>query len=719
MLPTFDEELAGPPPLDPAEPWPPTHWLGVAPDVGAPVDLGPPPAPVEPPPAPDDPFLAAMAGDLGVGELEAPAVAPPPGLVAAPQPDLQTSWGAAPVPQPEASLGAADPLEAPYELDPLGDEDLLGQLAQKHENDRQADLAPEDLAVDAALRDQERQTFLQDRTIEEFDRNQQQAIANHADWQKANAEAQRESAELRANAKALSERGVDRGNWWASRDTGQRIAAFATAIISGLLEPQGKNSAIDLIRSEIDKDVDEQIANLDHQRAVLGQRQGMVSELFAQNGDAYRAAETVRLAAYAGVDAKLAAEAGRFDPRGTTAQRINEARMGIRQAQAAALAKADADGFERRLKLAKEYREQAEFERKMRPSGPKLPSIQDQIAAYKAGATIGPGGVLTFAAPQSGVSKDPEEIKKEADARKAVADADRAELEGSPDERARKLGVGGIVRTDGAPVIFRNETVADEFATKVSAAQTFSTLIDEIDDLREDVGGEWFKTERARQIQSKYAGLIDQWRAQAKAGTLDDGAVEQVGRFLGTKNPTEMRNIMPGLNAARDTVVTDVNSKLMVADPKAKPWRPTKTERAKARERSKEENATILTQGIPPHARADEVSKGKAVEAKKQASAVLLKRQQPSADELHGWAKAIDKQVASGELTKDEAIAIVSPMAIRIAEKEREKIATTSVEELEKLQKDPGYVQRATMLHLIERGQARPEEIYRIAVGGS
>ncbi len=365
--------LALPLPQDPVAPTPPVGEQGAEPVGLAPV------APAEPY-FDEEGFQQAMASSPP-GEMSFPPddfrdLAPAAEMNFAPD-DFSSPMpnGIAPPPWDDA------PAEETFAPDDLADDPLA-----REEEARQASLAPEAFAAESAQRETNRATLLATRQTEELRRNEQEAIDNHHDLQTANAAAMTESAAIRTDASKLASQGIDNDHWWESRSTGQKAAAYLTAMVGGFLAPTngGRNSGLDLILGAIDRDIETQAANLSHQRDMLGVRQGAVSALFAENGDAFRSKETVRLAAFQHLDTKLAAEAARFDPRGTAAQRIAEARMGVRQKQAAAAAALDETTFERNLK---EKREVEKHRKEMRPKGPAKLSLGDQLKMREMGVT--------------------------------------------------------------------------------------------------------------------------------------------------------------------------------------------------------------------------------------------------------------------------------------------------------------------------------------------
>lgn len=227
------------------------------------------------------------------------------------------------------------------------------------------------VAAQGARREAERNQFEAEQKTRALEKDAEQAEVNLARLQRANVAAQEEHADLRREAKQLAEREIDPDRWWGSRSTGQKVAAYAAAIMGGLLSPHrgGRNDGLNLIFDAIDRDIAAQQADLENKSNLLGQRRGMLAEQYALSGDAYKAAEAVRLASLKRVDEMLAAAGQQYDQRGSIMQAIAEERLRVRgkiaQAEAAAgevLWKRQQD----RAKMELEADRQAEIKRNNR-----------------------------------------------------------------------------------------------------------------------------------------------------------------------------------------------------------------------------------------------------------------------------------------------------------------------------------------------------------------
>lgn len=333
-------ELTGPPALDAGAPPAPDDW--VPPEWGVPEFA----QAMGQQATPDELAAAPLDGvDPSSGQPPNPAeggVAPLPGTAAAPAPEGQDVAGEPLFPWQIETLSQPPGEEIDYRIDPGAEDAQVAAMM--------AD--PEKAAGDEARREAERADLLATRTIEEDTSNRQRAERNATEWRTREAEYRADREQVLRETEELGKQGVNNDHWWESRSTGGKISAFVTAIIGGLLAPNngGKNSGIEFISNEIERDIATQKANLAHRREALGMRRGILADLTAANGDVFRAEEAMRMAAYQNVDQRLAAEAQRFDPMGTKAQVIAKARMAVQEKIAKAKAAADEAAFDRKVK---------------------------------------------------------------------------------------------------------------------------------------------------------------------------------------------------------------------------------------------------------------------------------------------------------------------------------------------------------------------------------
>jgi hypothetical protein len=305
-----------------AAPWPPADWQ--LPQVAAP----PVPAPIEPvvalPPAPLPGLDPAAEMTFAPDDLSLPQ--PAPGPAPAPAPWAPPEWDIATRPAelpPAAAQPAAPDLGAELDFAP---DDFADDPATTDELARQGALSPEDFAAETEARKIAREQFASDRRDQLAAENAQAERDNLRARARADARAAQESLDIAADVEDLRKREPDQARYYKNANPIETILTGIAAVLGGYINPGGPNGAIDLMKSRINADIDEQVRDLNDAGRQLEKRQGAVADLYARNGDAFRSAETARLAAWQGVDEQLAAEAAKYDPRGTAAQRIIAAR---------------------------------------------------------------------------------------------------------------------------------------------------------------------------------------------------------------------------------------------------------------------------------------------------------------------------------------------------------------------------------------------------------
>lgn len=178
----------------------------------------------------------------------------------------------------------------------------------------------------------------------------------------------------------------DPDHWWANADTGQKLGAAMSAVFGGMLAAfQGRNpaTAMQPIFDLIDRDIQSQRDAMFGAREGLTMRRGIARDLYEAHGDAERAAQAARLASLAHLDSYLAARQRMYDPAGTRAMMVEQARQATRakmleagqQAQAALL-KNQMDMARLEIDAMRARKEMAELQMKMVKSGKgKAPTI--------------------------------------------------------------------------------------------------------------------------------------------------------------------------------------------------------------------------------------------------------------------------------------------------------------------------------------------------------
>jgi len=352
----------------------PDHWLAGNP--GAPLGDIPADVPAVPVDATAPPTAPADQAPLPTAGL------PPPGGVAA-MPDITvhteqpgefnsdaisgvggTAPGAQPPTGEPAQLGLTPQQQyqqtaANYQANP-------DQLLQKLTAGGPLDESTQRYLNEMARRDQggfaELQTRVGDAKLKHL-AAEQQRIADR-DWQvqqqnleirnKAIEEARERTAALDARAQELANTKI------GQLSIGRRIGGIAAAVIGGFVQGKwgGRNAGADAFNEGINREIEAQKMELANKRDALGLQRSAIGEEYARSGDAYQAAEVMRLAALKHADSVLATQQQDYAADGTRGIQIAQVRAGIAAQQAKSLQDYQQKGFENSIKFQTAAREQ-------------------------------------------------------------------------------------------------------------------------------------------------------------------------------------------------------------------------------------------------------------------------------------------------------------------------------------------------------------------------
>lgn len=567
----------GDPQIDPAlqaqlaDPWSwvPPHWNE------APVEQAPPQAPVTVEPPAEFPPPAGLPPPVDAELAGNPALPPPelaaPGPTVADLPDFTVGYEPpAPIPPPvDAIAGGAPPTpstptpEQAYRqavtahadnpltiTDPAQRQRALNELAQRD---------PQKFAEVMLRHDDERKKFIDARRAEVINRDYDEQIANLKARQEADRITQQKTQELLADSQRLSKIGIDPSGGVKGM---RRIAGVLQSIIGGLVQGKtgaARNAGLDAFIDTVNRGIEAQKADLANQRADLGFRRSMFADEFARHGDAFHAAEALRLASYKHADDLLAAEQQNFDPQGTQGLKIATMRAGIAAEQQKGVQAYQQKRFENELKLQDAARQQ---------------QVAEQTALHNR-QQIGLGYAQLKSAAED------RKLQRQARAEdKAAERADKAA------ERQRQFAIGGIpkvrVGADGQPVmgpdgkpaidydVLRNgdgsvwEAESPEATRELRQQKTSATsviaMIDEIRAIRGRVGGE------SRLLNSTDSQRLDVLKARAKLlvkkgtqGMSSDKDLETIEEAAGTGNADSWRDQDGKLLEARARTSGELN----------------------------------------------------------------------------------------------------------------------------------------------------------------
>lgn len=584
--PSLVADLYGVPAPTPAAPvpapepwsWVPDSWRA-APVEQAPAELAPPPiVPVSdelpglPPPIPAG-FPAAPIDGL------AGAPVPPPNLGPPPMPEPDAISGAAPF-APAARVadlpGLSITTDAPAPPRPPGIElaadDPFGQLtdAQAFRAVEQTD--PATLARLEVDRERRRQ-IAASAALLKADEDNLEAIKQNIEARRiADEKTQAEMNQITADAMALSRRPLDRGRWFRDLGVGGKIAAAIGAIVGGLMsKPGGPNYGVDFIAKHIDDDIADQKYDIENARQGLEQRRGAVAAEFARHGNLFQAAETVRQATYQAVIRKMEIDQQNFDPRGTSFIEYGKRIAEMRAKDAAAREAQRRVRFEENHKTAQydleveKFEAQKQREAKAAEARASAARSAKQVWSPEQLAVLNPGlPKPPIAMTQADYAKWLGTQKVGAELDKAQEDALASRRRNDPNERAREFGVGGIVDDQGTPVLFRNAETATKVADLKGAADASVALIDNIISARRKYGwsSDLAKSNEWRAIQADFQQLNLEKKGVDELGVIAGPDLELLHGSVGTKDPTEVRDPIAGLQRARENILNKVHTKV-------------------------------------------------------------------------------------------------------------------------------------------------------------
>jgi hypothetical protein len=402
--------------------------------------------------------------------------------------------------------------------------------------------------------------------------NLQKANENVAALQRASAAAQAKTDQIAAESQHLTSRALDRKRWFRNLSTAGKIATVINALVGGLVsKPGGPNLGADFITKHIDDDINDQKADIENQRASLADRRSAVAQEFARTGDLLHATEVVRLASYNAALHDLQTVQQNFDPRGTSFAEIGQQAQAMQARIAAAKENVRKTAFDEEIKA-----EQLRQTNAVNAESRRHNRVEESIAWTREGReaskdqsdkTVWSPDQLKVLNPGQAVPPIPMTLKAYGqwiETQKTGEQHKNAALQNNPDERNRELAVGGVLDSKSEPVRFRSTEIAGHVAQGKEDAEEIVRLTDELAGMIRKNGwqSDLWKSPEWRKATSNYNSIIIRKKEQDKLGVLTGPDVEIVTGEIGSKNPTEARNPLPGLEQFRHNVVEGFNAKL-------------------------------------------------------------------------------------------------------------------------------------------------------------
>ena len=509
---------------------------------------------------------AAMEAQFG-GEVD--AVSGPQGPVAQPAPDLA---------QQEPDPAVAQLLDAPppeQEQAPLSDPYTTAISAPQEfltPEEEDARALAEELAKSPEQREIERlqrvETELERRDKERAKLEDERA----ARLEKTRIERKKDTAEARAKyeeklieAQKLGEQKIDNDNFWASRSTGQKIAGYLSAAISGWLRPGERNQTVDLIERAIAQDIATQKANLAQQRAGVQMELGIIGKLRALGMQEDDAEDVAELAYYNSAVSTMEADNARFDQRGTTAALKANAIRDMAAVREQKRLDIENRNHERTLKNNKDIRETAKTLQDTAKIREDERHAREQEAMAERASKRSTG--LGYAGIQS---REDEAVLDRAHA--LEMEKKKAELSGTSEKMteaermAMERGIGGLRDDKGERILFRNPETARELGDKKAQLETANNLLERVKLYREQEGwmSDSVRSGTWRRIKQDWAELSLKKKELAKLGVLTGPDVVLINEALGTDDPTEIRGgVVEAIEGAQRNLKEQFNAEVI------------------------------------------------------------------------------------------------------------------------------------------------------------
>jgi hypothetical protein len=461
-----------------------------------------------------------------------------------------------------------------------------------------AAMSPEDLAT-IQIRHQQAQIHAQSAAQLELARKaDEDAARNYQIYQQGHQIANAQTAQVAADAAALSRQKIDPNE----HGIGHFIASVLTSAVGGAMSKYtgGRNLALEELDKKTQMRIEAQQANIANQWKGIGMRQNLIAEQLQRSGDMYRASETYRIATYDRAISELQTKMQDYDPQGTTALRLAGTLQQAQAARATHLENVKQTNLKNYLDLSKQVGESAASQAIYGRQGPagktdaeiakalaEVAKTSAETAKLKAGGAGKPKNLDDIPIPREQImamfpgAQIPENIPsltlKEArmiaatgkgfkEAEKAGEDVKKVQRENSPEELARLHGVGELVDTQGKPIEFRDPA---KVAVAKSATDDATRLYDELIDIRRKYGGssDLIKSPEWRKAHAKFAALLLNQKTRDELGALTGSDIELEAKKIGTTDPTEWRDPLPGLLEGRRNLIQGFNAVLRAETP--------------------------------------------------------------------------------------------------------------------------------------------------------
>jgi hypothetical protein len=520
-----------------------------APEYGLPGSLSPIPSPVPQPPPPQKLGPGSLPPLPGPDNFEVPLATMSMPTPMPPEADAVS--GAGPVPiqpemlfQPETAMPSAVP-DDEIQMDGQTDQDpgaRMGRMVASEQLFEPRDAFETDGERLGTLSDVE----LQQEVAQSAEAKRRQGaadllVAAHAEAKQAESDLQifRQSredaaqarAEVETEAKALAEEHAKPGDWYDEGGIGRTVGAMIAAALGGLVQHLngGRNIGLEAVETKINRFLQAKQADLAQRRALINDKRQSV-QAQAQDAEAtFRESAAIRAASWERAIRLIDAEQQNYDPKGTTALRLEVVKreaIGRQQKALIEYEEATAKRMEAQGKTQLEIAKYLETQRKntadiendkiraradqTRAGADYLRAKTDAKKAQNETQLLSPD---YFAATYPGNDKPPHEMTRKqyadwvelsAKGPQAKAEALKAQSEGVVKAGAARLegtGPGGspyalgdqegnpLVNKDGKVFEIKDDKQRQRATDIITAAQNVRRIADLVKIMRADTGG--------------------------------------------------------------------------------------------------------------------------------------------------------------------------------------------------------------------------------------
>ncbi len=560
--PEYGAPTVGSVPLPPPPPPPPPpQHIGpgspFADETAAPEQL-PPPAAEAPPPAPSDTAaLPAVGSGLDqYGFAKDTAVAPEQTAPPVPfDPLAPQTWAGPPAPTlPEVGTTRAMGTGAL----PLDDNELV-QLAHTD---------PLAYAKYNAQKDAELADFANQRNAELQKTEAAQAEQAERQYLDSQERARQVTESALADSQALA---AEKPKKFMD-SVGNALGSVLSLALSSFFAPAGTtDKVVGMLQKRMDDFAQEQINEYNRKSGAVDRKLNIAARLRDAGYNEYQAKTVIRMAGLQRAREQLLTDMQNFDPKGTTARKIAGT---VLQTESALAQNAEAM---RRQHLDDEIK-QADLLNKQLDAQKKMAKLQ----GVGAGGGVGTGakaGRVSRASLIESLGPDAEHfVPAEPPGGFPIAQANQIaefakksrEVRQFETEEDRKLGIRGpdgnllVSKDTGKPIRLRDEAEATKLTDSIVATDQAVRLMDEVIRLRKEHGWEpdFLQSPAWQQVQQAWGDLMLQKKNIEQLGAISGSDMDLMSKALGSKDPTGVRDNIPGILSARRNAVLRLQANL-------------------------------------------------------------------------------------------------------------------------------------------------------------